>query len=164
MSTTNVTSSTGWKKKSKGEEVVVPSGNTALVKRVSIDVFLRKGVLPNSFMPIIENALKEGKAPEIGDVASSLDIDKIEEIMGMYDAVLLHIVIEPHVLPVPPPEEARDPDGLYVDDVDLEDKVFLFNWAVGGTADVEAFRKEQAANLAIVRSSEDMELETEFIA
>ncbi len=82
----------------------------------------------------------------------------------MYDAVLLHVVIEPHVLPVPPPEEARDPDGLYVDDVDLEDKVFLFNWAVGGTADVEAFRKEQADNLAVVHSSEDVEHKTESVA
>jgi hypothetical protein len=39
-------------------------------------------------------------------------------------------------------EGERDEDVLYVDEVSLEDKNFIFQFAVGGTADVERFREE----------------------
>lgn len=39
-------------------------------------------------------------------------------------------------------EGDRDEDTLYVDEVSLEDKQFIFQFAMGGTADVERFREE----------------------
>lgn len=54
------------------------------------------------------------------------------------------------------PEEERDldeqgnpldVDWIYADQIDLEDKFFLFSWAQGGTSDIEKFRAEQASNV-----------------
>lgn len=39
----------------------------------------------------------------------------------------------------------RDANTLYADEVDLEDKMFIFQWALGGVSDLEAFRKQQRA-------------------
>jgi len=39
-------------------------------------------------------------------------------------------------------EGERDEDTLYADEVSLEDKQFIFQFSVGGTADVERFREE----------------------
>lgn len=47
-------------------------------------------------------------------------------------------------------EEYRDPEALYIDEVEMDDKMFIFGWAVGGTADLERFREESAAVLADV--------------
>ena len=37
-------------------------------------------------------------------------------------------------------EGERDEDTLYADEVNMDDKMFIFQFAVGGTADVESFR------------------------
>lgn len=44
-------------------------------------------------------------------------------------------------------EGARDEDTLYADEVSLEDKQFIFQFAMGGTADVERFRQEFNGNV-----------------
>lgn len=50
----------------------------------------------------------------------------------------------------------RDKGAVYTDQVGLEDKVFLFNFAVGGTRDIERFRGESAAAMAGVGHGEDI--------
>jgi hypothetical protein len=45
-------------------------------------------------------------------------------------------------------EGARDEDTLYVDEVSLDDKNFIFQYAMGGTADVKRFREEFGSNVA----------------
>jgi hypothetical protein len=40
------------------------------------------------------------------------------------------------------PEDERDPVFLYCSEVDFSDKVFIFQYAVGGSADLERFRSE----------------------
>jgi hypothetical protein len=46
----------------------------------------------------------------------------------------------------------RDPDILYADEVDLNDKLFIFQWALGGVSNLEQFRDEQRA---LVESASD---------
>lgn len=40
------------------------------------------------------------------------------------------------------PEDQRDPEFLYCSEVDFADKVFIFQYAVGGSADLARFREE----------------------
>jgi hypothetical protein len=47
----------------------------------------------------------------------------------------------------------RDADTMYADEVDFNDKVFIFNFAVGGTRDLERFRSEHGEFVAGVESS-----------
>lgn len=147
------TSASEWKKKATvGTLVTVPSGNEVRVRTPGMQVFLNQGVIPNSLMPIIQDAMKQGEAPSEDTMQSMIDDpQKINEIMDMADAVALFSFVEPKLAPIPTDEEGeiipigderRDEDTLYVDEVDFTDKLFIFQFAVGGTAKLEQFRQE----------------------
>jgi hypothetical protein len=67
------------------------------------------------------------------------------------------------------PLDDRDPDApvdedgnkivdhLYADEVDWEDKNFIFGWSMGGTANFERFRTEQNSLMESVQPSQNME-------
>jgi hypothetical protein len=50
----------------------------------------------------------------------------------------------------------RDPEVLYADQVDMDDKIFVFQWALGGTSDLAQFREEQREALESVPDSKDV--------
>lgn len=56
------------------------------------------------------------------------------------------------------PQDERDEDVIYTDDVDLDDKSFIFNYVVGGSKDLERFRDELGDAVATVQSGKDVEL------
>lgn len=143
-----------WKKASVGQALQVPSGNTALVRNSGMQVFLTKGLIPNSLMPIVRQAMS-GKQPDIK--LDEVTEDQLADMVALFDAIVVHCVVEPTVLPVPADGEERSTEALYVDDVDFDDKMFIFQWVVGGTRDLEQFRKEQAASVESVRGSAALE-------
>lgn len=57
-------------------------------------------------------------------------------------------------------DEARDPDQLYTDEVDLEDRMFILNYAVGGSRDLDSFREGTQAVMDAVAASEALPLPT----
>jgi hypothetical protein len=86
--------------------------------------------------------------------------------MDLMDKVLEYVVIEPRISrpvrrddagkpllepdpkndgkprEIPLPDEEKAPGVIYTDMVDLVDKSFIFQFVVGGTADLATFRKE----------------------
>lgn len=54
-------------------------------------------------------------------------------------------------------EGARDEDTLYADEVSLEDKQFIFQFAMGGTADVERFREELGSGVVGVPNRKNVQ-------
>lgn len=160
--TGGVTSASEWKRSSEGHELEVPSGKVALVRRMGMQAFISKGVIPNSLMPMVNKAMATGEMDVAGELGD-LDEEKLRDIISLYDAVMLQCVVLPELSPIPEDEEGnvvplkeRDQDLLYVDEVDFEDKVFVFQWVVGGTADLESFRAEQAATLVAIHSGENV--------
>lgn len=174
MATTNAKE---WKKGKKGKyfELEVPSGNTCLVRRPGPDLFTQQGNIPNSLlgvvMPLLEQAQAEGKkgdsTPMPDDAFVELqkaiieDADKLKDMFAMMDSIVVSCVVAPVVHPISKreeimadesiPEEERlekIEDMLFVDEVDFEDKAAIFNYAVGGTADLERFRSGTAALVA----------------
>lgn len=145
----NPTSASAWKGKDTGSALELPSGNVALVRAPGMQVFVQKGFIPNSLLPIIQEAINKKKAPEMDKV--ELTPETLAEMSELMDAVCVHCVIEPKVHSVPTPvldpesgsmvEPDRSEDILYIDEVDLADKTFIFQFAVGGTRDLEQFRK-----------------------
>lgn len=116
---------------------------------------------------------KKGLPPQaLTDI--SKDPKQLRAALEMVDRVLVYVVVEPkvempptckiamdgepcnsyvdvpqHTDPSHPQrhefvEGDRDEDVLYADQVSLEDKQFIFNFAVGGTRDVERFRQQFA--------------------
>jgi hypothetical protein len=60
--------------------------------------------------------------------------------------------------PVPDHEREHGSGIAYVDWIDFADKVYLMNFAVGGTRDLETFRKEQTQLLDSLSAGKDLSL------
>lgn len=153
------------KGRSLGAPVELPSGIWVRMRNPGLDVFLRKGMIPDSLTAMVRRALsgKEGNQSlseeDLQDVAG--DPDKISEILGLFDSVLLECWTEPKVHAVPEKPEDRRDDLLYVDEVGMDDKMFTFQFAVGGVKDLESFREQQEAMLARLSPGEDVERPSE---
>lgn len=147
------TSVSQWKKSTQGTPLVVPSGNTCMVRPLGMDVLVKSGMIPNSLMGFITQALSKGKAPSQQDDFSIANLggEQLEEILNLFDAVCVQVVLDPPVYPTPEEGMARHEDRLYVDEVEFGDKVFIFQFAVGGTRDLEKFRQESESYLASVQ-------------
>lgn len=174
-----------WKKSSATleQDLELPSGNIALVRRVTPEAFLASGTIPDPLTNIIRESIhdKKGLPPsKIEEIAT--DPALIGSALQMMDSVLCFCVREPSVQ-MPPKcrvcgfyytegnevhtnkqkddyhdyqEDMRDPEILYADDVDLEDKFFIFQFAVGGTRDLERFRTQLSGGLGNVLDGEDV--------
>jgi hypothetical protein len=159
-----ITSAAEWKRKSADNRITLPSGNTVRAKRPGIKKLLASGVFPDVFMPIIQDAIRRGTGappPDIEKVVGK-NPDVVFQLMDTMDRITAQCVIEPaveyhrreiQVIDTSPahdhavewediPDDDRDPDAVYTDEIDEEDKQFIFNWVVGGTADLERFRRE----------------------
>lgn len=163
------TSAAAWTKSSAVETLRLPSGNVCRVKRVGPEAFMSQGIMPDMLAPIVQKSInnKKGLPPQkIEQMAT--DPKMLGQISEMCDRVTVYAVVEPRVV-MPPncqvcgelntvatesvhgdgegkhefQEGPRDPALLYVDTVDLEDKMFIMNFCVGGTRDLERFREQQ---------------------
>lgn len=164
------TAVSAWKKSTRLTPILLPSGNYMSFKRVGMEVFLTSGMMPNSLMGFAQRAVEKGRAQgmttdEISDLMS--DTDKIAELVTFIDKAICFVSVEPKVHPVPLDDEGevdesqRSDELLYVDEVGLEDKMFIWQLVAGGTTNVESFRTESAAVLASVHRGEDLELPAE---
>jgi len=166
MTTQGPTSAQNWKgrRTPEGHEVQVPSGNVALCRRPGLDTFMKLGMIPNSLLGIIQVNIQKaqtGEAPSNDDIGAQMaklveDPTKLVDVLDFADRVVCFICIAPKVQM--PPEEGveRDLDVLYADEVDMEDKMFLFQWAVGGTESVETFRAETGPSLGTAHNSQNV--------
>lgn len=138
-----------------------------------------QGGVPNPLlqhiMPLLEDAQKKGGKGDSSPVpVEALDElrsvilenpEKLQDMFALMDNVVMNCVIAPVVSPASLRAEiladeeltsdqktAKLEDCLFVDDVDFEDKAYIFNYVVGGTANLEQFRE---GALALVGSGQD---------
>jgi hypothetical protein len=105
----------------------------------------------------------QGK-PQVDVKALSKDGKRLAESLDVIDKIVCHIVLKPLITPTPncnvcgknlewhawadvkdvdhTPDIEYEPGLIYASQVDLEDKMFLLNFAVGGTRSLESFRGE----------------------
>lgn len=161
----NVTPVSQWKKKTEPVPLDLPSGNTCLVQPVGMEAFIKQGFIPNSLLPIVQKSLAAGEAGRPDEInagemmAEALqDPEKLRDIFDVADAVTVYCVVEPKVHPVPEDDSSREEDKLYVDEIDFDDKMFIFQYAVGGSRDLEAFRAATAADVGPVADGNVVQL------
>jgi len=159
-----VSTAAQWKRSGGNEPIKLelPSGNVCLARNPGMEMFLTQGLIPNALLPLVQQAVQQGeglKPEQTAELGSSPEM--LSQVIEFANAALVHCVVEPVVSPVPEFGMMRDPDLLYADDVALEDKVFIMQWVVGGTSDLERFRQEQAAAMAPVPTVEAVEHKTE---
>lgn len=162
-----VSSAKAWKAKSARMELSLPSGEVCLVKRPGLPQLIAANVLPDMLSGIAQNAVaigeNGGKLPVETTEKMMQDAmaekDGLQNILDSFARVTAFCVIEPtchyHRRKVETvrmdgidaewediPEDERDEDVLYTDEVDMNDQMFIFNFVVGGTADLVEFRRE----------------------
>lgn len=180
-----VASPQDFKKKHSGSIMKLPSGFNVRARRVSLRAFLQSGNVPNPLLPIVEEALSKGKTADVQAIMGkegAVDLDMINEMYDMVNQVVCSVLIEPKVQMVPTiedmdkwnanhptesvkhPDDLRDDEILYVDELEDEDKMFLFQWASGGTDDVALFREEAKQQLAALEQGQNPQAATESTA
>lgn len=187
-----VTSVSDWKRSSTAEEVPLPSGKVCLANRIGMVAFLQQGAIPDYLTPIVQRVIREKRyLPPEEEKALATDPVAALKTQEMLDRALIMTVVEPKVHMPPGCEtcgmwlnfndddrhnrksekfdhdfiqEERDDSLLYTDEVDMVDKLFLFQWSVGGRADLNSFREQYAESLERMAGFAETEDPTESVA
>ena len=147
------------------EDVRVPSGQLCLVRRPGLQGLMTAGILHNvdSLTAIVnERHLKQtaGKADAEIDMQSLMNDPKaLEDVMHVMDRAISYCVVKPEIHMTPGDVTRRQPGVVYADMVDLVDKIFLFNYVVGGTRDLERFRGDLDQLVGSVEAGEGVGVE-----
>lgn len=152
-----VTPVSDWKK--VPDPIELPSGKFMVVSNTSLMTFIQTGQIPNTLMSVVTGAVNSKKKSQ-KDTMDEI-MSKPEELAKMFEAVdkfVTLVAIEPKVHMAPAAGTSRDDSLLYTDEIDMGDKMFLFQRSVGGTTDLESFRRELASGVDIVQQREDVEL------
>lgn len=167
-----ITSGAEWGREAKAKRITgrplkVPTGKTCLVKMLdSMQEFLTRGDIPNAMLPLMQEAAT-GNAPDQKEISAMVleDPEKLVEMFDLVDMIVIECVLQPAVSPLPadddgniiPPHKREDDDTLYVDYIDLEDKMFIFNYALSGVSDVDQFREESGQGVVPIRAVEGLD-------
>jgi len=161
MSELSVSSVSEFKKKS--EVTLLPSGKRMILKPTSLSTFLQMGKIPNALMAVVQDAIddrkgKGGKPSKAAEGRMEQNIVKLMEdpegladLFETVDAFVCVVAVQPRVYPVPEGEDDRSDELLYVDEMDLDDKMFIFNRAVGEPEDAAPFPEKPASGVGAVQ-------------
>lgn len=163
---------TVWGAKTAFIDLTVPSGQLCQVRQPGVENLIAAGMLDNAdtLMGLVNDKVDKakGKAPVKKKAADPTEIFKkdpaqLTGLFAMIDKIVEHMVVQPTVIrpvvrvPVedkpgefterPMMPEERDPEKIYTDSIDLGDRMFLFQYAIGGGDDVESFRTKFAEGL-----------------
>jgi hypothetical protein len=156
--------------------ITLPSGQVCKAKRLGMEGILTAGLLgdADSLTAYVGRKhvrkVKGGKGADTEAVnvrSLANDPEALKKVVFLVDRATPHIVSEPKVhlhlefledgdtrmIPV----EEREEGEIYTDMIGLEDKMFLFQFAVGGSGDLERFRGESEAALEDLSDGEDVQ-------
>jgi hypothetical protein len=143
------------------EDLEVPSGQLCLVRRPGVQGLIEAGVLQDfdTLSAIVsEKHLKRVKGKPEVDVESLMkDSTNILNVMRLTEKIVCYTVVKPQVKPTPNDVTNRkqsDGSWVYADQIDIEDQMFILNYAVGGTRSVERFHEESENALGNVQDSQ----------
>lgn len=149
------------------EDLTLPSGQLVLARKPGLQQLMVEGVLhkmDNLTALVDKKHIKKGKTggPEAINVQSLLEDQKsLANVLHTVDRVVCAVVLKPKVQMAPNDITRRVNGAIYTDTVGLEDKMFIFNWALGGSADIERFRRESAEVVGSVVAGDAVADETE---
>lgn len=158
----------------KSFDLELPSGAVCLAIRPGAQGLIKAGLLDSldQLTGLVQGELIDIHDPKrLQQAVKGMTIDskRLAEGLDMVDRCIAHVVQEPKVwLDEPefdktgkpavdgsghPVYKPRQPGKIYADMVDLEDKMFIFNWAMGGTADLKSFRDQLSTAMGDVSAS-----------
>jgi hypothetical protein len=150
----------------EGQWLTTPSGQTCQAKRLGMSGIISTGLLgdADTLTALVDSKhvkrARGGKAQEIDAMSLLTDPEGMKKVVRLVDEATPHIVMDPVVnlhftikddgstVMIPPSD--RKPGDVYTDQIGFEDKMFLFNWSMGGTADADRFLDESGNGVASV--------------
>lgn len=169
----------GFGKKSSEDlhDVTLPSGGTVQARRPGVSGLLRLGLLDHfdELTAIVQTTHIDPKNPKPAKVTAAavkaatdemtVDADKLASAFHLVDRVVTGIVVQPPVWIDYQVKDESDEDfakraakaevdeAEAIREVDLEDKMFLLEWSVGGANDLKAFREGTGELMADMAAS-----------
>jgi hypothetical protein len=144
-------------------DLLMPSGQLALVRKPGLQQLIVEGVLhrmDNLTALVDKKFIRKGPGDKQElDVSKLLqDNEQMADILHNVDRVVCAVVVRPPVEMAPADVTRRQPGVVYVDSIEMDDKMFIFNYALGSSVDLESFRRESQAivgGLDVVEGVED---------
>lgn len=165
---------THWGSAGAYEDLVVPSGQRCLVRRPGVEALLKAGVLHKTDMlsKIVqaEHVDRVKPKPKSGKPAGDFDDPMLEllkddqlvdDLVHTIDRIVCHVVVKPTVVMTPSDPTSRVDGTIYADMIDLDDRIFIMNHAVGGQRDLKQFRPGSEEPVGSVGSESEASEETE---
>lgn len=147
-----VTSIQEWRAKHGPQEVELPSGCVAQLRRVHILELARSGEIPATLVTKIEEASSRGELDATKLLAGEKDL---AQYLDLIDKVVMKAFVVPRL-----GIEATD-EQLALHEVDFTDRLFVFRWCNRGAEQLKPFRPEPEADVEPAPDGEDVRDETE---
>ena len=129
------------KKKDKSYGFTCPSGQTCRLRPLEPQALLEKGLLDQITRleglaaSLVDKA--EGNPPAAKRMPTREELASVLEVLNL---VVPLAVAEPVVLEIPEAGQDRHPDGIYADDIDLEDRMAILEESLKGLKSLDRFR------------------------
>lgn len=133
------------------KDVTLPSGQLCRVRELQMEDVLELDLIDavDTFTGQLIDDRADGKETSHESDAKSFltflrDKEKREKLLKIVDATIPRAVVAPVVLPALPKGRAKKEGFIYVDQIELNDKLAIFTEIFQGFGDVSKFREEQA--------------------
>lgn len=133
-------------------EFRTPSGQLCRIKNLDLPDLMGSGMLDrlNTLQGVVDKNVRKGQGqPPVDPMKMLADKRTGRQFAELVDQLTCVIVTAPKVYPVPDPNAKREQDReriagrVYVDTINLVDKVEIFNAALAGLRELEPFRGGQ---------------------
>lgn len=156
---------TSWGQQNAPFEVVTPSGQKCLLRKLDMEDILSSGIINDldSFSSaLLAEDGDEAKAQDPKELMKAFsDKEKFKKMIETMDKVLVLTVVLPEIVPVPAEGVAREVGKAYIDQVNLADKMFIFSKVNDIFGGLETFREEQEAGLGNLENEQSLPSPTE---
>ena len=135
--------------------LTVPSGQKCLVIRPGVAGLMEADILHNvdGLTALVEKHISKarGKRPSDrkrkGQSDTDVDMDALmkdtkalKDIMEVVNKAMVAFIVKPPIKMDPDDLADREPGQIYVSMIDINDRMFIFNYMVGGSPDLTSFR------------------------
>lgn len=157
-------------------DLTCPSGAEVRVRRPGVPGLVSAGVIDN--VDLVTNIVQEkhikrarGVKPAMNAKSLLADKEGLLQAMAVIGKIVSYCILLPEVrcayvfatvdgkevARLIPPED-REQGVIYSDTIPEEDQMFVMQFAVGGTRDLERFREQLSENVGSVADGEDLSL------
>lgn len=133
-----VTTVREWREQNAPEEVELPSGNLAMLRKVHITDLALSGAIPAT---LLAEAAKFSQGKDEPLAIMVQDSGDFQRWLGLINPVVIAAFVEPKV--------AKEPseDALGVNEISGSDRLAVFRWCNEGASALEPFREDPIASL-----------------